>query len=215
MRPTILSAFAMSQLLCLSVGATALAEETTTTAPSATTTTTVPGTASSTTTVSSPTPSATSTTTTTQAAVDTTVAPAPLPRPPESGGSESTTYVNRPLLVTGLVLFGGTYAASAGVAAESARPSDKPNLYYPIVGPWLDLAQRNCTATSPCSGEAGNKALLVLDGVGQGVGVIGIITSFFVPEKKSRHWFFIGNEKLHATPSTIGSGYGATASGTF
>jgi hypothetical protein len=156
-----------------------------------------------------------STTTVTQAAVDVSPPIVVASRPTESGGSTTTTWVNRPLLVTGLLLFGGTYGASAGVAAESSRPSDNPNLYYPVVGPWLDLAQRDCTAARPCTGETGMKTLLVLDGVTQGVGAVAIITSLFLPEKKSRNWFIIGNEKVHAEPTSVGSGYGLAAQGKF
>jgi hypothetical protein len=157
-----------------------------------------------------------STTTVTQAAVDVPPPVVVTSQPTtESGGSTTTTWVNRPLLVTGALLFGGTYAASAAVAGESNRPSDNPNLYYPIVGPWLDLAQRDCTATRPCVGETGNKTLLVLDGVTQGIGALAIVTSLFVPEKKSRHWFIIGNEKVHAEPVSVGSGYGLAAQGKF
>jgi hypothetical protein len=215
MRTTVVSSLVLAQLAW---GALAFAQDTTTTGAATTpatgvTTTVTPTTTSVTTTTPAP---VTGTVTTTQAAIDTSPAPfVPPPEPPESGGSETTSYINRPLLVTGLVFLGGTYIASAAVAGESSRPSDNPNLYYPVAGPWIDLAQRDCTAVRPCSGEPGNKALLILDGVGQGVGALGILTSFFVPEKKSRHWFFIGNEKVNVTPSTIGSGYGLTTMGTF
>jgi hypothetical protein len=197
---------ALTPALALSVltfAAGAFADDTPTTQVTTTQTTTTPP------------PAPASTTTVTQAAVD---VPPPVvvsSRPTESGGSTTTTWVNRPLLVTGALLFGGTYAASAAVAGESNRPSDNPNLYYPVVGPWLDLAQRDCTPTRPCVGEAGNKTLLVLDGVTQGVGALAVLTSFFVPEKKSRHWFIVGNEKVHAEPVSVGSGYGLAAQGKF
>jgi hypothetical protein len=154
------------------------------------------------------------TTTTTQPAVE--VAPPPPTSPIiDSGGTESTTYVNRPLLVTGLVLFAGTFGTSVGVAAENNRPSDNPNLYIPVAGPWMDLAQRDCSVAHPCVGEPGNKALLILDGIGQGLGVVAIVTSFFVPEKKSRHWFFVGSDTVHVTPTALFTGYGMAAVGRF
>ena len=171
----------------------------------------------STTQTTTTTPPATSTTTTTQAAVDTSLyTPAPPPvASSESRSSETTTYVNRPLLLTGLFFFGASYIPAVGIAAESNRPADNPNLYIPIAGPWLDLGQRGCTPQLPCGNENGNKALLITDGVVQGVGALAMVTSLFIPEKKSRHWFFIGNDKVHTTPSMVGSGYGMTAVGKF
>jgi hypothetical protein len=180
--------------------------------PSTQTTVTTPAT----TTTTSVTPAPTGTTTTTQAAVDTNVTTPVTPPPPsESGASQSTTYVNRPLLATGLVLFGGSYIPAIAVGAESNRPSDNPNLYIPVVGPWLDLGQRDCSVGRPCVNETGNKTLLIVDGAAQGLGALAVITSLFIPEKKSRHWFFIGSEKLHPEPTMVGGGYGLAAAGKF
>jgi hypothetical protein len=124
--------------------------------------------------------------------------------------------INRPLMVTGVVLLGGTYGASAIDAALSSRDADKNNLYYPIVGPWMDYANRGgCPVVGSCAGETGNKALLILDGIGQGLGAIGIITSLFVPEKATRNWYLIGSSGLHAAPSRVGTGYGLGAGGVF
>jgi hypothetical protein len=189
----------------------AFAQDTSSTPP-----TVVPAQTTSTTQTTTTTPP-TSTTTTTQAAVDTSLyAPAPPPvATTESRNSETTTYVNRPLLFTGLFFFGASYIPAVGVAAESNRPADNPNLYIPVVGPWIDYGQRGCTPQLPCGNESGNKALLITDGVVQGIGALAMVTSLFVPEKKSRHWFFIGNDKVQATPSSIGSGYGMTAVGKF
>jgi hypothetical protein len=152
--------------------------------------------------------------------VDPTISPAatsvvPGAGPVEVSGTTRTSWVNRPLLLTGLVVLGGSYATSAVVGAESGRPSDNPNLYYPVVGPWLDLAQRDCSLQFPCSKEAGNKALLIIDGTLQGLGALAVVTSFFLPEKVGRHFLIIGGDKLHASPSVVGSGYGLGAGGRF
>ena len=77
------------------------------------------------------------------------------------------------------------------------------------------LAQRDCSATRPCSGETGNKTLLILDGITQDIGALAVLTSFFIPEKKSRHWFIVGSDSLHAAPASVGSGYGMAAAGHF
>ena len=204
MRFTLVSGLALSMLATTTL---ALAEDPATSV--STSTTAVPGGAS--TTVSATTPAApVSTTTTTQAAIDapTTQPMAMTPSPTEYRGESKTTWVNRPLLGTGLVLFGGTYTASAIVAAESGNSHDRPNLYYPVAGPWIDLAQRGV--------GAGDKVLLALDGVGQGVGALAVVTSFFLPESTSRSWFFVGSDKLQVSPTSIGrGGYGLGAVGKF
>jgi hypothetical protein len=157
----------------------------------------------------------------TDPSVDATILPsatsgAPGVTPVEVSGTTKTTWINRPLLVTGLVLLGGSYATSAVVGAESSRPSDNPNLYYPVVGPWLDLAQRDCSTQLPCSSkETGNKALLIIDGSIQGLGALAAVTSLFLPEKIGRHFLIIGGDKLRAFPTMVGSGYGLGAGGRF
>jgi hypothetical protein len=124
--------------------------------------------------------------------------------------------INRPLMVTSVLLLGGTYGASAIDAALSSRDADKNYLYYPIVGPWMDYGNRGgCPVVGSCAGETGNKALLILDGVGQGLGAIGIVTSLFLPEKATRNWYLIGGSGLHAAPSRVGTGYGLGAAGVF
>jgi len=191
-------------------------------------------TATSTTTAPSPAagaPAATSTTSATQsAAVAPDAAPPVTPSttsalvttqngpPVEDVPTEETTSpVNRPLLTTGAVILGGTYAASAIDAAASGRPEDHKYLYYPVVGPWMDLANRNCGAT-PCgngSNETLNKALLIADGIGQGIGLVGMVASLFIPETTTRHWVLIGNDKVQAGPTMVGTGYGLGAVGRF
>jgi hypothetical protein len=154
------------------------------------------------------------TTTTTQATVE--AYPPTVVRNPAVAETSETSYpINRPLLATGFALLGGTYLASVIVGAESSRPADNPNLFYPVAGPWMDLGQRGCSATFPCSGEAGNKTLLILDGITQGVGALAMLTALFIPEKKTRHWFIIGDGNVQAAPTTVGTGYGVGAVGRF
>jgi len=166
-----------------------------------------------TTTVTPVTPTQAGTTTTTQAAVDTTEAP-PMTTP-SSGGSESVTYVNRPILATGLFLWVATYAPAIAFAAENGRPSDNPNLYIPFAGPWIDLGQRDCSPAVPCSNETQNKALLIADGIGQDLSALIVLTSFFVPERRSRSWFTVGKSDVRVMPNPVGTGYGVAALGHF
>lgn len=88
---------------------------------------------------------------------------------------------NRPLLATGLGIFAGTYATSAIVGAQSDRDEDK-RLYIPVVGPWLDLGQRDVGLGDGGQTEDWNQALLIGSGVLQGVGVSLAVASLFVKE---------------------------------
>jgi hypothetical protein len=130
--------------------------------------------------------------------------------------TEKKTFLNRPLFFTGLTLFGGAYAASTIVAATNDRPSDD-KLYYPVVGPWMDLADRGCSTRGCASGEGINTALLVTSGVAQGIGALGIVTSLIVPEKTTKNWWLLGNVgPVKLSPGRVGhTGTGLTAGGTF
>jgi len=125
-----------------------------------------------------------------------------------------STYPNRPLLVTGLVVFGASYATSAVIGAMADREDDK-KLIYPVAGPWMDLANRDCT-NNTCSNEDLKKGLLIADGVVQGLGALGVLMSFVLPEKTTRKWYLIGQEGTHVTPMKMGyGGYGLGAVGRF
>jgi len=123
------------------------------------------------------------------------------------------TLPNRPLLITGVVLLGASYGASTIVAAASRRTEDE-KLYYPVVGPWMDLADRNCGLTSCSGSKALHQALLVGDGVVQGLGALTVLLSLFIPEKTTRHWYLIGNNTFRIAPQ-IGSVTGVGAAGIF
>jgi hypothetical protein len=135
--------------------------------------------------------------------------PSDLPAP------ETSTWVNRPLLVTSSLVLVASYVPMASIAYTSDHPADQKNLYYPIVGPWMNLADRQC-GQNACANEALTNALLVADGIGQGLGALGVVTSFFLPNKATRNWYLIGDERVHAGPTRVaGGGYGFGASGKF
>jgi hypothetical protein len=93
---------------------------------------------------------------------------------------------NRALIASGLLTFGITYGASAIVASTSDLSADR-RLFVPVVGPWLDLAQRpDCgpALDRSCDGETTNKVLLVADGIFQGLGVLQVIGGFLMPETR-------------------------------
>jgi hypothetical protein len=136
--------------------------------------------------------------------------------PAPEARTTTKSVVNRPVLVTSLVVLGGVYVSSAIDGALSGRDADRHNLFYPVVGPWMDLANRGCGEPGHCNAnETGYKALLVLGGIGQGLGALGVVTSFFLPEKVTRNWYLIGSDTFHAAPSPVGSGYGVGAAGVF
>ncbi len=155
---------------------------------------------------------ATSTTRTTSA--DTTAMPPELPRTADIPPPERRSWVNRPLLITSSILLVGSYVPMAAIAYTSDRRADQTNLYYPVVGPWMNLADRQCDIR-PCNNEGLNKAMLILDGVGQGLGAIGVVTSFFLPNTSTSNWYLVGDDKAHAGPTRVGTGYGMGAAGVF
>lgn len=120
------------------------------------------------------------------------------PEPVIDPQTTRSTFPNRPLLITGLVLLGGSYGASVIVAATSDRTAGE-NLYYPVVGPWMALDKWDCDGT-PCKNEEVSKGLLIGDGIVQGVGALSILLSLVIPEKTTRRWYLIGNDSLTLAP---------------
>lgn len=124
-----------------------------------------------------------------------------------------STLPNKPLLITGLVVLGGSYGASVVGAAISDRDSDD-KLYYPVVGPWMALQDRDCTA-DPCSRKTLDTTLLIGSGVLQGLGALSVLMSLFVPEDTTHKWYLIGSDDVTVAPMVSGAGVGATAFGKF
>ena len=90
---------------------------------------------------------------------------------------------NAYLFRSGLFTLGVSYAPALVVAIESDRSADN-HLYAPIVGPWLDLANRGDECSGgECGNETVNKVLLVTDGVFQGLGALQIVSSFIFPNR--------------------------------
>ena len=128
---------------------------------------------------------------------------------------------NRVMLQSGVLVLGLSYVPAAVVAMTNSR-SDDNYLYLPVAGPWLDLGHRNpCT---DCSREDVNKALLITDGVFQGIGALNIIGSFLFMERttiqehaghKGREFGSIPGLPLSIRPGSVSGGYGVIASSTF
>ena len=95
----------------------------------------------------------------------------------------ASTGPNSTLLRTGVFTLGLSYVPALVVAIESDVSADK-HLYAPVVGPWLDLANRD-DACDNCNSETVNKVLLVTDGVFQGLGALQILGAFMWPETRT------------------------------
>ncbi|MBX3185432.1 MAG: hypothetical protein KF819_00390 [Labilithrix sp.] len=150
-------------------------------------------------------PSPSSTTTTTAA---------PIVIATDGGERVTETRPNRALLSTGVGLFVISYGASVIGAAVSDRDADK-NLFVPVVGPWMNLAQRDCDV-NPCgNNEDLNKAMIVTSGIVQGAGLILGLSSLFVPETTVTRRTASAEPEVRITPLSFGAGAGLGAVGRF
>jgi hypothetical protein len=123
---------------------------------------------------------------------------------------------NAYLLRSGLFTLGLSYAPALVVAIESDRNADD-HLYAPVVGPWLDLANRD-DCDEGCDGETVNKVLLVTDGIFQGLGALQIVASLIVPE--TRAVTVVGGDPgsdvtVSVLPARFAGGQGLMAVGEF
>ncbi len=139
----------------------------------------------------------------------TTMAAADEPRPDVVEHS----WPNRPMLITGAVVLGGTYGASVIVGALSDREADE-KLFLPVVGPWMDLKARDCDVND-CGNDTFNKALLITDGALQGLGALSLVLSLVIPESTKKPWYLIGDDSLSVAPQVGTTTTGLSAFGRF
>ena len=85
--------------------------------------------------------------------------------------------LDAPVFVTGALVFGGTYGASA-LAAGTLERSGAHRLFAPVVGPWLAARDWGGCTEPWCSRE---KALLVADGAIQLLGVLAMVEAIIWP----------------------------------
>jgi hypothetical protein len=147
-------------------------------------------------------------------------APAPAPVVVAAPPAEQTpvyTGPNVPMITSGLVTFGLAYIPAIVVAGESTQAADH-NLYVPIIGPWVDIANRprcNTFGGPDCATETTDKVLIGVDGVFQGLGAITTVLGFLTPE---RHEYVVDGQakpQIQVSPTRVGSGYGLGAVGTW
>jgi hypothetical protein len=142
--------------------------------------------------------------------------------PPRSQVAEAPAYVgpNRPLIGTGLITFALSYIPAVVVAGESSQPADH-HLYVPVVGPWLNLADRPACGPDSvaCDTETTNKVLIAVDGVFQGIGALSTVVGLLTPEPEtvaSTAKREPPKPKVHISPARLGvGGYGVAAFGQF
>ena len=117
---------------------------------------------------------------------------------------------NTPMIITGGALLVGTYATTAGIVASNGPDVDH-DLYIPIAGPWINLADRSTDREN----NTRDTVLIAGSGVLQGVGSLMVITSFFVPESVPAARISAGNVKMNVAPTASAGGGGVGAFGTF
>src|SRR5262249_47346884 len=108
-------------------------------------------------------------------------------------------------IASGLISFGISYGAAVVVAGTSDHQGDH-HLYVPVIGPWLDLADRgNCDIdNTKCDSETTNKGLLGLDRLFQGAGVISTVAGVLTPVDHGDT--YVSDRKVHVTPVSFGKG---------
>jgi hypothetical protein len=118
---------------------------------------------------------------------------------------------NGALIGSGLTMFGASYIPSMIVAMSSDLPADS-SLFVPVVGPWINLAQRDSTCPDGrCQHDAGNKVMLVMDGVFQGLGALQIAGGFLFPTTRT----VTQVAGVRVLPSVGATQVGLTAVGSF
>jgi hypothetical protein len=151
--------------------------------------------------------------------------PAPPPGPvPSQTRAETVTEKGGPsgaMLWSGALTLGVTYGAGVVVAATSTLPTDH-NMFVPIAGPWMALANRGgCGGPSgpSCDASTTYKVLIVADGIGQALGAFMIIDAFLNPETRTVYRSTTASAdkpKVRVAPATMGvGGYGMLAVGSF
>jgi hypothetical protein len=157
------------------------------------------------------------TSTTTITAADDTQATAAPPLPIEPTPRESVIIErhqkpHKALLITGASMFITAYALTASFAGAAGKASDR-DLFVPLAGPFMNLANPNCSRG--CQSDDMDMALRIASGAVQNIGAVLMITSAFVPEKVPAARISAGPVKMHIAPTGGAGGGGLGAIGTF
>ena len=150
------------------------------------------------------------------------------PPPPPSVLAERPVVPNPVLLRGGLAILAVGYVPAAAVGLLSDHKGDA-NLLIPVAGPWIDLATRDCSGSvtltydGPVEDSSGNRcgsnsteqAALIVDGIVQGIGTLGLIGSLVIPERRLMTWASPSPNFTFVPTSFAGRGMGAVAAGRF
>jgi hypothetical protein len=128
------------------------------------------------------------------------------------------------MLIAGAAAVALPYLAGVIVAAQSDLPQDN-RLYIPVVGPWLDLAQRPCSFSGcATTGDKVASSFLIASGVAQGGGVLIALASLVTPEKtvekttaqeRAHRAALARKPEVHIAPVSYSGGGGLVAAGRF
>jgi len=148
---------------------------------------------------------------------------------PSPSGGERNVPPDMAVLMTGVAILAVGYAPSAFVPMQSDHKGDD-YLYIPVIGPWLDLANRGCAGATiatadgpielesqqPCGTSPVERAALIASGILQGVGGLQIMGAFFVQQKPTLASGAPPMPRFAIVPTVFGThGMGAMARGRF
>jgi hypothetical protein len=148
--------------------------------------------------------------------------------PPPPVVAERNVLPNTTLLGSGVGTLVLGYAPSVVVGIVSDHKGDN-NLFIPVAGPWIDLGTRNCSGAtvntgngpfelasrSNCGTSDIERAALITSGIVQGAGVLQMLASLFVPERRVSVVARPSGPSFMVTPTYFAGGAGAMARGRF
>jgi len=118
---------------------------------------------------------------------------------------ERKSWPNRSMLSTGATVLTLSYIPAV-IAAAAAKDTSN-DLYIPVAGPWLEIANQPNNNT--------NTALLAIDGVFQGLGALTMLGGLLIPERNTENWYLIGNNRFNVLPAGGRASLGLRAAGRF
>jgi hypothetical protein len=122
------------------------------------------------------------------------------------------TSPNTPVIVSGVMTFGISYGIAVVAASISDNSADR-RMFVPVIGPWLDLADRpSCPVEEvSCDTSTGQKILIGADGVLQALGVVVAVYGILTPVHHRT-----GPASVQVVPVSMGrSGHGFAVRGAF